>query len=206
MVVNCKILKSVLKKAVAFVLLVVIFCLLLGCEKKKETVYIVAPQVWKSISGLSPEEFIEVQDTWFSSKENFCEDARVGSDGNLLLTMTESQEIAWLGFYNRAFKDAEEQGFVIAGDYKSITVNSYKETLAADTTIAFLAAYSCLTRQILNGCDVNDVYVDLVFVDANTNEVRICARWPYEKVTVTSEDAEVFSSIYENKSYGTVVN
>ena len=135
-----------------------------------------------------PKEFIKKADNWASWTDDFCISAKVDAQGNLLLTLNQEQKNAWrFHFSSDIDKAKESDGIVISEDYTQFSYSQTQKTeVALDVMLFYNAFHGCFVNQLLNGVDPENMYIDFVVFERNTNEVLYQAKWPEEEVQFES--------------------
>ncbi len=123
----------------------------------------------------------------FSWTEDFRTYSRLEDNGDLLLRLNEQQKNDWWNHYNEAIQLVKDRGVEVASDYTKVTLRGYKETIASMMMPVIFAMRGFHVRQVLNGTEADEVQIEVVVIDAGTDDVVYSVVQPQEPLHYSHE-------------------
>lgn len=158
--------------------------------QSKRTTYELPPELCLGLFGKYPDEFFETTYPMYDSCEDFRTYAEVSREGNLVLRLTEEQEIVALQYADAGIEEfATVPGVEIADDYTSFTITGNEDSIAdiVFTKYPVWTAHDMAFRQLFSGKDPETISVTCTVVEENTKEVLYTATWPQESIDLSIE-------------------
>jgi len=133
----------------------------------------------------------------FSWTEDFRTYSRKGENGDLLLRLNDQQKKDWIARYSKAIKRARDVGVEFSDDYTKITLRGYKETMGKLVHTCMWSSTGALVQQVVAGTEPDKAQIQVVVIDAVTNDVVYSILCPQEPFFY-SYDAYGLNSIHSN--------
>lgn len=164
---------------------------------KTHTKYVLPPNICVALFSFEPEEFFNIEFSFYTSENDFRQNASIDKDGNLVIWLTEKQKEVWRnenswGYNLETLQNSEN--IEISDDYTKVIVNCYEETATGDIVCLAFGHKSLGIEQLLSGKEPKSININIILRDGVTGETVYNISWPQEKFEYDSEKYE-FSSI-----------
>ena len=133
----------------------------------------------QSVFGCTPEEFFDLELDIYKDVKDFRKDARISSDGNLVLSLSKPQREALIN--SDLFDYSQYPNIEVSYENRSVIVNGYAETAYEDVRASYHILNKACLYLSLKSEPVTKVTVKYVIRDGVTGEVFFSTVWPQNK-------------------------
>ncbi len=162
------------------------------------SIYELPPELCRRFFGCTPSEFFDKTMVYYDSEVDFRKRSKMDKNGNLVLVLNEQDKEAWKSaLKDYGFLEAiwDNPNIIITDDYKSMTVNCYKETASADTFDSVFGVNALLVYQLFDGVPPDEIGLNYIIMDGITGEIVYSERYPENEINFSTKGYN-FSSIY----------
>ena len=124
----------------------------------------------------------------FSWTEDFRTYSRLEDNGDLMLRLNDQQKNDWWERHGKEINQANDVGVEISSNYTKITLRGYKETMGTLVHAAIVSLRGLHVRQVLNGTQPGQTKVEIVVIDAGTDDIVYSVVDPQEKLHYSYEE------------------
>ena len=174
----------------SLLLIIIVFLMAVSCDtgnmlsdffyKIECTLY---PEQCYFLFGCTPEEFFELELDIYEIIGDFRNEAKISSDGSLILILSNAQRLAFMN--SDLFDFSEYSNIEVSYEDRYVIVNGFAETAYEDVKASFIVANNaCVYLMLQNDPSMEEITIEYIIRDGITKEVYYSINWPQQEVSI----------------------